>query len=312
MSEIDTDKYPALWDWETKSFKQEIHMSHVNNYLRCPKQFEAKYITKQAEQSSNYNLSFGRVNHEFLNEQVKRKMQEKPMMNHEEIGDYVSDKIEEQAEFLEGEEQVELRNDKDYVIQASRTLQAEYIETLRPRRTEQKFSIDIPDSPYKLVGTTDVERKLNPDEKIFPNRRFGVDDLKTAGSSPSREKSTGAYKPKNDHFLQQVAYTFASWIANKLNPADYKQTINRTIYLVKNKTPVIRPASFVVTIDHISFLHTVLAEMTKGLGAGVLNPNPSGWWCNKDYCPIFSSCRKSDILTVEKFKQANQKAEDYV
>jgi hypothetical protein len=309
---IENTDYPALWDWESKSFKHEIHMSHVNNYLRCPKQFEAKYIKKQADNDSNYNLSFGRVNHHFLNEQVKRKLEKKEMLQGDEIADYISDQIEEQAEFLEGEEQTKFRQDKDYLISGATALQEDYIANLIPRRTEQKFSITIPDSPYKLVGTTDIERKLNPDEKIFPNRRFGVDDLKTAGSSPSKEKSTGAYKPKTEHFLQQTAYTFASWIANKLDPKDYKQTINRTIYLVKNKKPVIRPASFVVTSEHISFLHSVLEQMVKGLGAGVLNPNPNGWWCTKDFCPIFTQCRKSDILTVEQFKQSNETAIDYV
>lgn len=298
---------PALYDWQTGEFKHEIHMSHVNNYLRCPKQFAAKYINNERKPANSIPLSTGRVHHSLLQEQVKRKLQKAVELSDDEIKDYVSDQIEEQAEYLEDGKETEIREMKDEIIQQSVVLQHQYIDDLEPRRTEQKFRISIPESPYDLVGTIDLERILNPDEAVLQNKNFGVDDLKTSSSSPPKHDK-GGYKPRsNAHFLQQTAYSFGAWIANGGKPADYKQTLNRTVYLVKNKTPVVRPAVFVVTRNDILFLYNVLRDMVEGLKAGHFIANANGWWCDPERCPIFQKCRSHEVMTLEQVKQAKQK-----
>ena len=297
---------PALYDWESREFKHEIHMSHLNAFLRCPKQFASKYIYNEERPKPNsVELSTGRVHHVFLKEQIVRKLQHKPLLTGQEINDYVSDEVEEQADFLEDGKETELRKDKDVIIQQALVLQSDYIEHVQPRRTEQKFRISIPKSPYSLVGTIDIERVLDKEEMILQNKDFGVDDLKTSSSSPPRHPK-GGYKPRgNDHFMQQTAYSFGAWIANGGAPSDYKQTLNRTVYLVKNKKPVVRNAQFIVTRNDVLFLYNTLIDFVKCLENQVFMANPVGWWCANDKCPIFTQCRKHEVLTLEQIEIAN-------
>lgn len=304
---IDVGSAPGLHDWQTGEFKHEIHMSHVNSYLRCPKQFSATYLMNEKRNPNSVELSTGRVHHTLLQEQVKRKLTKNDELTEDEIRDYISDQVEEQADYLTDGKETEIRDQKDTIIEQAIVLQNDYITGLVPRRTEQKFRISIPDTPYSLVGTVDIERALGDGDKILQNKIYGVDDLKTSSSSPPKHPK-GGYKPRgNDHFMQQVAYSFGAWIANGGNPSDYKQTLNRTVYLVKNKTPVVRAAEFVVTRNDILFLYNVVNDFAKNLMAGNFIANPVGWWCAPDKCPIFNTCRKHEVITLDQIKNANNK-----
>ena len=309
---------PKLYHWEDGLFKKEIHMSHLTTYLRCPQQMYQKYVRGQTKKQSDVNLSTGSVHHGFLKDQLRRKRDGQPLLDDNQIADTVSDMVKDEADNLDMEQSEELKRSKDAIIEQAKVLNSDYIQHVEPVFVEREFRIKFPGMEYVLAGRIDNLRKPAPepyedaygntvDEGKVENKTYSVDDLKSSGSSPAKNEFFG-YDPKPEHWLQHAGYSLGAWVAMGGKASDYQQTLNRTVYLVKNKTPVVKPASYLITKNEIRFMYSLLQSMERSLKSGLFPPNPIGWWCNKQRCPAFDQCRGKELVPFEQlfFDESNE------
>jgi len=305
------DDAPRLYHWEDGLSKHELHMSHITTYLKCPQQLYRKYIACDTDKrGTSTNLAIGRVQHDFLKDQLRLKANGEDLMTDEEASDYIMDRTDDEADNMELGQREDLLRKKDYLVDMGMLLQHQYIPITEPHFIEQPFEIKIEGVKYTLAGQIDHVRKLRTgididpngnkyDESRIPNKKFGVDDLKTSASSPRKSENGLGYMPDPAHSLQQTAYSLGAWIALGNDPAKYQQTANSTIYLVKNKVPVIRPANYIIGRQEVSFLIQIVKEVSNALVKGVFPKNPCGWWCSNQYCPAYSTCKKREVRNLE-------------
>lgn len=305
------DDAPRLYHWEDGRSKHELHMSHILTYLKCPQQLYRKYIKCDTE-SRGYsaNLATGQVQHKFLKEQLRKKARGEEVMDDEQSCDFISDTMEDEADQLDLSQREEFVQSKDRLIDMGMLLQHKYIPVTDPMFVEQPYEIKIQGVRYKLAGQIDHVRKLRTgslidpngnsyNEQVIPNKKFGVDDLKTSAKTPSKSENGLGYKPDPGHVLQQTAYSLGAWIALGNKPGAYQQTANSTVYIVKNKVPVLRPANYIIGRHEVKFLFDIIKEVSNALTKGVFPKNPTGWWCSNKFCPAYETCKKREVHQLE-------------
>ena len=300
---------PKLYHWSDGQFKHEIHMSHVSTYSRCPQQMYQKYIRGIEEGKKSPELVTGSLQHDFMKDQFRRKRDGHKMMDEDEISDFVSDQVEEKSALLDMDDAEEFKRDKDKMIAQATVLNEQYISRVEPIFVERPFEVKFPGMEYTFAGQIDMNRSIRKekytdasglefDENKIQNQHYAVDDLKTSGSSPSKNEFFG-FNPKPEHWIQHAGYSLGSWVAAGFKVSDYQQTMNSTIYLVKTKTPQVKPANFIVTKNEIRFLYEMLQSLEQSLKTGLFPPNPMGWWCAPDKCAAFYQCRRKEIIPFE-------------
>ncbi|MFW5916203.1 MAG: PD-(D/E)XK nuclease family protein [Bacteroidota bacterium] len=300
---------PKLYHWSDGQFKNEIHMSHLSAYCRCPQQMYQKYIRGVEEGSKSIELVTGSLHHDLMKMQFRRKRDGGEMLSDDDIESYVSEEVEDKSALLSMDDAEEFKRDKDKIIDQAKILNRDYVSRVEPIFVERPFEVKFPEMEYTFAGQIDMNRKLRKDKYIglsgneedeskIPNQHYAVDDLKTSATSPSKNEFFG-FKPKPEHWIQHAGYSLGSWIAAGFKASEYKQTMNTTVYLVKTKTSTVKPANFIVTMNEIRFLYEMLKSLEQSLKTGLFPPNPMGWWCAPDKCAAFYQCRKKEIIPFE-------------
>lgn len=299
---------PKLYHWSDKQFKNEIHMSHLSTYCRCPQQMYQKYIRGIESGKKSPELVTGSLQHDFMKKQLRLK-RDGNTMNSDEIRDYVADQVEEKAVLLDMGDSEQFKRNKDKMIEQSIVLDQDYISKVTPIFVERPFEVHFSDLDYSFAGQIDTNRAIKKgvykdasgieyNEQKIQNQHYAVDDLKTSAASPSQNKFFG-FNPKPEHWVQHAGYSLGSWIAAGFKASAFQQTLNTTVYLVKTKTPQVKLANFIVTKNDIRFLYEMISSLEKSLKTGLFPQNPLGWWCNPERCEAFYKCRRKEIISFE-------------
>lgn len=256
---------------------ETVHQSHIGMFLRCPAQFERRYVNGEiippgisARRGSSVHKA-AEINHV---QKVK---------SHEDLPvDVLQDAARDEYVRLVKDQGVFIPKDqvseKDKLLaeglDASTRLAKLYREslapTIQPILAEEYLEVDVGlDVP--LAGTIDV---LTEDHFL--------EDIKTSNKSKSIDDANNS--------LQLTFY--AGLCANKIGKWPDKTNLR---ILIDNKVPKLQTLTSERNPQHWIKLIGRIKLMLLQVNAGLFPPcDPSVWWCSELYCGYYNSCKWSN------------------
>jgi putative RecB family exonuclease len=251
-----------------------VSVSSIGCYIRCPTQYEHRYILKTPPSHRSSALAFGSAVHHALAHFYSELMHGHPEPSGEELASIFSD-----AWSFELTSPVPVLFDKSDTADSLHAKGAEIIqlfhaEALRPHRVvgvEEAFSVEVCDP------TTG---------EVFEERLVGAIDAlveTTEGHHVILEHKTGARKRTFTGDLQGAAYTY---VAPRIGLGD--EVSVKYQLLTKTKTPAlyVETQSF-TDADRRDFLRTV-SGVLAAVRAEAFYPNRTSWMCSG--CPFTAAC----------------------
>jgi len=139
--------------------------------------------------------------------------------------------------------------------------------TITPVAVQRSFALTIPDLPFDLVGTMDVQEAAM------------VRDTKTSAKAPSADAAATS--------LQLTAYALAVSVIDAVPPPAVALD-----YLVDTTTAKAITVSATRTTDDFAALVARARTIAAALTAGVFVPvPPDHWMCTPRWCGYFHTCR---------------------
>lgn len=269
--------------------------SQVEMYLRCPTQYEFRYV-KNVRSPPSAAMSHGRGTHKALEVTHHHIVDHGEPASTEEVESAFSDEFDGVLAEIPKEAQVEdgldLPQLKNVGLSLIRIYNSKYAPAVRPsvgtdgvRGIEKRFSVLVAGVP--MVGVIDLidtnsEGVLSKTEstsmalhgkEIPAILRTAIADFKTKSKSMSETEVVGS--------LQLTLYSYVEQI-----PAV------RIDQLLKLKTPKITRITALRTSRDHAWLKHVVYGVAKAIHAGVFPPcDPTAWVCSEKWCGYWSSCR---------------------
>ncbi len=249
----------------------------LNQYLRCPQQFEYRYIRGlkiPPSSSMAQGLSFHGT--EEYNFQQKIESHEDIKSNHlkEYYASYLDTKLNEGVEWNEEEKSEGIEKVKGGLLDEGVKLVDAAARDLNPKinpiKVEEAFTIEIKTEekdPIEITGRIDLISKDGDIERIH--------ELKTTARTPSEISF--------DHQLQGIVYSMAT----ETKEVEFN-------YAVKNKTPKIVSLSKQVDATDIEGFVTLTHKVDHAIRAGSFYPNRGSFMCSKKWCGYWAQCEKEN------------------
>ncbi len=249
-----------------------ISPSQISMYLKCPRQWEYRYI-KGIISPPSISLIVGSAYHDALAMNFMQKMRS---MLDLPVGDVldafstswdrqitrritVEDGEQQEFESLEDDEE-DTGTAKDVGVSLVKAYQRDMASLVQPAAVEKSCEVEV--GAMKIVGRLDLE---TVEGKII--------DHKTSARSKTQAEM--------DRELQPSAYGLMT-----MHPVDFDYHI--ALKIQRPKIQVIRtPKS---SADLIWFLR-MAQQVWASMHAGIYPPNCMGWWCDEKYCGYHSMCR---------------------
>lgn len=268
--------------------------SQIEMYLRCPRQYEFRYVKKisrppsvAATQGSGIHHALEHTHHHIVDKGVPAPVTE--------LEDVFSDAFEavkpdipQDAWKQEGVTEGEL---KDVGIKLVRLYNLQFAPKVKPqvkngvRGIEKRFEILVAGVP--MVGIIDL---------IDTNAEGGITDIEKeiirqhGGSIPTMfETAIADFKTKAksmsaaevDSSLQLTLYSYAEQIP-----------LVRIDQLLKLKTPKITRTMATRTLQDHKWMKEVVHGVAQAIHAGTFPPcSPSAWCCSARWCGFYGMCR---------------------
>lgn len=135
-------------------------------------------------------------------------------------------------------------------------------------QVERKIELNVPGVPIPIIGYIDI---ITAD---------GVPgDFKTSSKSWSEDKAEGE--------IQTLFYLAAM---NQMGIATPDWMFRHYIF-VKTKTPKFQMMEHSHNPNQLMWLFKMIANVWKGIDAGVYPENPGSWKCSPNWCEYWSMCR---------------------
>lgn len=237
--------------------------SDVNMYLRCPKQWEFRYVYGLKLPPSGA-LVQGSAVHGGAEVGLNHKIETGEDMPMDDVLDAVSttfDGLAVDAEFGE-DNPGEL---KDQAIDLGRTWRNEVAPKIVPVAVEMEWELTIDDVTYLgYIDVVDAEGRVR--------------DLKTSARKPSADILA--------NHLQAQSYALAiSAQAGEIPEVAFD-------YVVKTKAPYAETRSAQYTERQLEIVAETVLDVTKGIRAGVFPRSTDGWWCSPKFCGYWERCMR--------------------
>lgn len=235
-----------------------LSSSSVSMFLRCPKQFEFRYIEGLSYPPSVAMIE-GTSHHIWLADNNEKKMETGEDQPKKEMLELFSEtffeKAQEVGDITPGGEKEVLNRGEGLVNAYMDTMAPE----IQPKAAEQKFEIEVGGVP--VLGFIDL---ITPKEVL---------DYKVV----KKAKSENEVKDS----IQLGLYARAT----------RKPTVG-FVSLTKTKVPAAKMTTHRVTNDLKHSLPPIFEGATKAIGAGNFPmTDPSNWWCSDRFCGFWRFCR---------------------
>lgn len=235
-----------------------LSATQISMYLRCPRQYEFRYIHGIKRPGSGA-LLLGSSYHAALEENFEQKIESHIDMATEDVLDvyrYTFNKKKTKEEYVLEEPEHELI---DTGVALVADYQMKIAPVIQPIQVENKFSIDI--DGREVIGVVDLET----DDRLIEH--------KTANKSWSEGKPH-----------QEVQATIYSMVVDK--PIEYH-------IAVKTQKPKIQILSTSRTDQQREWVKELIKGIDKGIQSGVFYPNPTGNLCSPKWCGYWDLCKNS-------------------
>jgi RecB family exonuclease len=248
--------------------KPHLSFSQINMFLRCPKQWEFRYIQK-LKIPPGAALVLGRSWHETIEQNYVQKIQSEADLPLEDMKDFFSDAWTKNLE----KEEIDFGEDepgqlKDLGILITDVHHREVAPKVQPALVEEEFRISLGEEfPYELLGYFDV---IERDGTIADNKSW------------KRSKSQGDV----DKDLQLTAYALGYRV--KFGRAEKGLRFDAVI---KNKKPKAVQLTTTRTNDDCRWLLKLIEKVADGIVKETFYPNPNGWHCDPKWCGYWNKCK---------------------
>ncbi len=246
--------------------KQYVSHTQVEMYLRCPRQYEYRYIEGLIRPPA-VALIEGSAMHYALETNNAQKITSHEDMPAKQVVECFADT------FLTRANEIEDWEDQtaDTVIERGKGMIDEYIggvaKEIQPTAVEKEFRVDldVDGNTVPVVGYIDIEQAET------------ISDYKICAKAKSQAEA--------DNSLQLTLYGAAT----QKPKAEY-------ICLCKTKTPKTIRVSTDLTAQRAQWAAVVYAEVIRAISKGVFPPcDPANWCCSERFCGYWKLCRGKNM-----------------
>jgi CRISPR/Cas system-associated exonuclease Cas4 (RecB family) len=247
--------------------KKYLSFSQINMYLKCPRQYEFRYI-QGIKRPPSGALILGTVWHSTVEENYRQKIVTKDDLPLDHMQDFFADNWESKLEEEEIDFESSPANLKDTGISVVEAHHKNIAPTVNPVLVEEKFRVSLGDNfPFDLLGFWDV---VDEDEVVIDNKSY------------SKTKS----QTDIDKDLQLTAYSLAyRLVTGKIEGG------LRIDSVIKTKQPKTVQIKTTRTNQDCEWLLELIENVAKGIMNEVFFPNPNGWHCSPKWCGYWKECK---------------------
>jgi CRISPR/Cas system-associated exonuclease Cas4 (RecB family) len=276
-----------------------LSVSQINMYMRCPKQYEFRYIRDEKNPPSG-NLIQGTSGHSALETTHHHIVDHGNPASDEEVMDtFASEwnkKCSEEVVWDSGDDQGHMKDQGlalvrlyNKVVAPNVQPQVVEVDGKKVRGIEKEVRVKVEGVP--MLGfidliDTDADLAFSPEEAklithaggaIPAGLRTALVDFKFKGKSMTDAEANGA--------IQMTFYSYATGI----HAIRYEQLLKQKVSKLKRKD------SFRTGQDH-AWLKTIVRGVAEAISAGVFPPtDPTSWVCNSKWCGYWHLCRGKKV-----------------
>ncbi len=251
-----------------KSRKPYLSFTQISMFLRCPRQYEQRYILKKKTPPSGA-MVLGRVWHKALELNYRQKIDSQQDLPLGDMQEYFAAQFDEvlkteEVAFEPAEKPGKLKDQGVGIVAAHHQAIA---PAVRPLLVEEPFTVDLgEDFPFDLYGIWDLVER---DGTIVDNKAYG--------RAPAQDAL--------DKDLQFTAYALG-----------YRATKGavepglRMDAVIKNVKPKAVQLHTRRTNDQCRWFLGLVEQVGKAIKSGSFFPNPNGWHCSERFCGYWHSC----------------------
>jgi len=239
------------------------HVSHsqIEMYLRCPKQWEYRYVEGLKVPPSGALIE-GRCYHEALERNFKQKIVTQADMSLDDCLDAFSlawDSTLIEEEFINwGEKSPGLI--KDEGVRLVREYRLAISPSVLPLKVEELYVSEV--AGVKFVCIVDLE-----------DMSLAVIDHKTSARKYIQDDVDKSLQASAAAFVLNRGIVFYNHVA------------------VKTKAPQIQIIKTYRTRSDIDWWAAMAAMVVAQMRTGISPPRPTGWWCSERFCGFYDRCR---------------------
>lgn len=246
--------------------RPHLSVSQMKMYLRCPRQYEYRYMQGIKERPAGAMIQGGAF-HETVEDNLVQKIQSHTDLPLSEMTDRAAQHFDDK---VQKEPDIQWKEDKpsdlkDETVLLVKTHHKELAPVLKPALVEHEFRLNVGDT-HDLKGVIDLVETSGV-----------VVDHKTFAKTPSQGDV--------DRDLQLTAYALAR------NLEDSPAPELRLDVVVKNKTPKTVQLKTTRTENDLMWFVTMFTQIEQAIKSGVFPPNPTGWHCSKEMCGYWDRCK---------------------
>jgi RecB family exonuclease len=248
--------------------KKHLSFTQLNMFLRCPRQYEYRYVLGQKIPPSGAMVQ-SRAWHRALEYNYRQKIesdQDLPLSDMQDyfVSEFDSNLSSEEIAFQPDERPGALKDQGTVIVATHHT---EIAPSVHPAIVEEQFTVDLGDDfPFSLTGIWDL---IERDGTIVDNKAYG--------KTPRQEDL--------DKDLQFSTYSLA-----------YRALYHRTEprlrmdAVVKNVKPKAVQLYTQRSNSSCQWLLRLIEQVGMAITAGTYYPNPNGWHCSPTYCGFWNQC----------------------
>lgn len=285
----------------TEDGTPRVSPSQIRRVLTCGARWRYKYLDGREEPTSA-SMAFGTVIHNVVEEALRRVLDGGEPPSTDEMVDRVKDYG--FAWFTDPEKTAEIPDEEMAEVDPRDLAQeaGESMERLWTWYLEQDLTpVDVEMQVNKTLTVEGVEvvNRGYPDAffETEDGRRV-VLDWKTSNRSPSildDEAEWDVVEMKRNHAYNALVY------ADALQQEGVQVDEVWIVYVVRNKTPVVRIARKPLSEGMLGWARRVTVNGVQRILHDQTEPNPfgAGWRCSSDYCAFWDICPGSTLKMQE-------------
>lgn len=248
-----------------KGRRNYLSYSRMNMYLRCPKQFEFRYMEGLTYRPSGA-LALGGAWHQALEINFSQKKESHQDIKVSEMKEIFSDRFDSKVK----DEDVNFEDDKpsdikEKGLEITEVHHREMAPKIQPVHVEMPFTIPLTED-NDLHGFIDV---IDDGETILENKSAKV-------------------TPSDQSMVNDMQLTIYSKAYRKIFGKEEKGI--RKDIAVKTKTPKMVSKTTQRGENDFDILLQIAHGVEAAIKVGAFAPNPNGWHCSPKYCGFWDRC----------------------
>ena len=252
--------------------KEYLSHSQINMFLRCPKQYEFRYLENIVAPPSGM-LVLGKSGHSALAYNFEQKIESYKDLKAGEITDYFVNEfdiaVEKEEPIFDSDSKGTL---KDNGVKILKKYPKEHGHNIQPVAVEKEFNVEFENTDYGFKGFIDLITDTNI-----------VKDHKFSKRSPNEADINDA--------LQTSAYYLGYQTLFGTDPAGFEFD-----YLITKKEPEIKSYPTSRTQEDIDEYLELIGNVARAIRSGNFYKHTEGWHCNQKFCGYYNICRPHRMI----------------